>query len=298
MNSLVKNIESAVKNAFEEFSQLISSKYNIELSELIELWNESCNSLQLTTKKEEKPVSKLSSLLKKKEATPVPSASTSESGGCKHIMIRGERKGQNCGAKTSKDSSYCTKHKKSDEEEKSVTKPIAKPIDKSPTPLSEDSGLIIARKNKDIDAFWHQKTGFVFKSGSDQQVIGKCVDKKVIPLSDDDIELCKSMNLSFKVEEKKEETMTAAIKKITAVPADLVKGAKDIKKSIHKITTSEEDSEPETKKSITKTITQNKKTETPAVKKDIKSVEEIINEMQESGPEDIEEEELLEEEDD
>jgi hypothetical protein len=361
MNSLVKNIESAIKEAFEEFAGLIVTKYNLDMGELVELWNESCNSIELTVKKLE---NKTSSVISKKTITttpketksvitPIPSSNTSDCGGCKHIMIRGERKGENCGVKTSKNSSYCLRHKKSETDEKVTTKKVEK----------LPPGTIIARRNKDLDAFWHQETGFVFKSATDQQVIGKCIEGQMVPLSEDDIELCKSMNLTYSVEEvieekkvitppkttgkitstiekkvttpaktlskitsvksnvskltsiKKEDsddekTMTV-IKKITSVPTELVKGAKEIKKSINKITTSEDDSDVEEKKEKKTILQKNTNAKTSTAKKTTEKVtksfkegvEDFIKELQgeediESGPEDIEEEELLEEEDD
>lgn len=325
MNSLVKNIETAVQQAFEEFAGLVADKYNLDISELLELWNQTCNSIQLTTvKKSVIPSSKTI-------ITPIPSSNTSDSGGCKHIMIRGERKGQNCGVKTSKDNSYCARHKKP--EEKTPTKTVKESIVSKKVTKNVPTGTIIARRNKDLDAYWHQETGFVFKSATDQQVVGKCVDGNLISLSEEDKELCKTMNLTYaeteitpvksilskKTESKvtnaksvsskvvksasddEEEKSMSVIKKITAIPPELVKTAKDIKKSIHKITTSEEDEDKKKtvlqKNTNAKTSTV-KKTESKVTKNFEESVEDFIKELQESGPEDIEEEEELNEEDD
>jgi hypothetical protein len=331
MNSLVKNIETAVQQAFEEFAGLVADKYNLNISELLELWNQTCNSIQLTTTKKDNVVKKSVIPSSKTIITPIPSSNTSDSGGCKHIMIRGERKGQNCGVKTSKDNSYCARHKKPEEKTPTKSKKVTK--DDVPT------GTIIARRNKDLDAYWHQETGFVFKSATDQQVVGKCVDGNLISLTEEDKELCETMNLTYaetkitspvksilpkvttvakKTESKvtsaksisskvvksesddEEEKSMSAIKKITAIPPELVKTAKDIKKSIHKITTSEEDEDKKKtvlQKNTSAKASTAKKTEPKVTKNFEESVEDFINELQESGPDDIEEEEELLEED-
>jgi len=356
MNSLVKNIELAVKEAFEEFAELVSDKYNLDMNELVELWNQTCNSIQLTTTKKDSIVKKSTIPSSKTIITPIPSSNTSDSGGCKHIMIRGERKGQNCGVKTSKDNSYCARHKKP--EEKTPTKVVKESIiSKKVTKDDVPSGTIIARRNKDLDAYWHQETGFVFKSATDQQVVGKCVDGNLISLTEEDKELCETMNLTYteteikspvksnlskvtvakkteskvtsaknvsskvvkseiklehpecftpigweagREEDDEEEKSMSVIKKITSIPPELVKTAKDIKKSIHKITTSEEDEDKKKtvlqKNTNAKTST-SKKTEAKVTKNFEESVEDFINKLQESGPDDIEEEEELLEED-
>jgi hypothetical protein len=56
MNNLIKGIEGTIKKAFEEFSSLISDKYDIDPDELQELWNKACSNMPIkVSKKETKP---------------------------------------------------------------------------------------------------------------------------------------------------------------------------------------------------------------------------------------------------
>ena len=66
----------------------------------------------------------------------------------------------------------------------------------------------ILRKLKEYNTIWHPDSTLVFKSQKERLVIGRLVDKKLIPLDDEALELCEEWN--YKADEsllkKSEET--------------------------------------------------------------------------------------------
>lgn len=221
MNNLTIAINTAIKLAVEEYTGIISKNYEIDVNELSTIWNNSTDkSVNIFTvnkpktfdvktlldkkklvkenieeEKEEKVETKKLVLTTKK--APSISSLSSDNGGCQHVMLRGARSGETCGSKPVKDSNFCSKHKKADEPE---TKTISS---KSPGKKLENlpASAIVATKNIRINRFWHDKTGLVFKSASEQMIIGKCIDSKIYKLSKNDMELCEKMNLKYDLAE-------------------------------------------------------------------------------------------------
>lgn len=221
MNNLANNINNAIKTAFEEFCSTISEKYEIDKTELENIWNKTCSDMKITINKKEidsklesKPAPKtidikallakkttkneptldISSLENSKTVTPSISCNASDAGGCQHVMLRGARSGQTCGSKPMKNSLFCVKHKKSDEESK---KPEFKPKKSSTEELP--ACAIVARKNIKLNKFWHPDTGFVFKSANEPTVIGKNINDKIFRINEEDIDECKKLNLKYEI---------------------------------------------------------------------------------------------------
>ena len=186
MNTLGKNIESAIKNALEEFIKRISEKHDIESSDLESLWNDVCSDMKISV---------LTS--KTTSKTKTTSEDNSDINVCSYLFSKGVRKGETCGSKT-KNGTYCSRHKDhKDEPEKDEKqkKKISKPS-KKVSPVSTKS--IVLRRNKDIgNKLWHPETCLVFRSTKDKTVIGRADSTKIVALTDEDIENCKRMGFAF-----------------------------------------------------------------------------------------------------
>lgn len=201
MNSLTKVIESAIKNAIKEYVQRISSKYNeIDVDDLEELWNEVSKSMKIS----DKP----SNVITKSTNRKTSNGKSTDSSGCPYVFIKGTRQDQTCGAQAKEGDTYCSRHKKYEgtvqKERKSTpdtTRSTVKPK-KSKSRSPEKDVKRVLRKNKTIDRLWHPETGLVFRSFKERVVVGKCVDDKINPLTEDDIDECRKWGFSFEEDQE------------------------------------------------------------------------------------------------
>jgi hypothetical protein len=287
MNSLYQKIINVIEQSVQEYIQKISNKYDLNEKELVEMWNaidSEKDSKKDSKKDNEKDNEKNSKKDNEKdnEKTSKVLNNIEDDNVCPYVFTKGYSAGEKCGCKPKNDSLYCSKHKKyeGDENKEKIIKkvlPIPKksiipisPPKKSITQLKPNSVSIILRMNKNINKLWHSETGMVFKSKDERIVIGKNVNDKIQELSEDDLEICKSMNFRYEIKEKIPENIKNVSHKITSIE----KESTIMKKSIHK--------------AINDT---NSKAE---------DIEEILNKLQ-KGPDyssdiDSEEEELEEEE--
>ncbi len=174
-------------------------------------------------------------------STPTSSTPTSSSG-CTTLMKSGERKNQPCGATVVPGTNCCKRHTTKDA---STVAPIAKTPktvkdvkeSKEPKVVKKSSALddekkpifevIESRrtlfhimKNK-FNNYEHKETGFVFDSKTDEVIGKQHPDGTIIPLSVNDIELCKENNWSFKVSTKlTPSSNTVTVKKQTVIVED------------------------------------------------------------------------------
>jgi hypothetical protein len=173
---------------------------------------------------------------------------------CPYVFARGENKGEVCGCKPKNGNKYCSKHKKYEGEtpkekkvlpsgKKSIVSPSKKPSPKEKSPET------ILRKHKELDKYWHRETCMVFKSGTERIVIGKCVNEKLVSLTEEDIEVCKSRRWQYeaskdidhessdseKEEDVLEKEMTKAVRKVTAISKSTNDEAIKTKKSLKSV---------------------------------------------------------------
>lgn len=249
MSTLSQVIENIINAKIMQYIEELSEKYDLNKQELLDLWNVDGSAL----------------------ADPIPivlpKVVTTPALVCKYKFTKGASSGQICGCKLQNGNSFCSKHKKFEGVEpkekaclpkpkKSIVEPVVKTSPKK-QPIE-----VILRKNKAIDKLWHIETGMVFQSAIDRFVIGKCVDDTIHDLTEEDIDICKSMGFIPKVAKDEDENK--------------------IMKAVHKITSVDGHDATRIKKSIT-------------------DVEDILDELQnseedEDEDDDVEEEELLEEE--
>jgi predicted DNA-binding WGR domain protein len=195
MNSLTKGIESAIKNAIEEYVQCISQKYEeIDIDDLEELWNDVSKSMKISV------TMKSPGKATTTKTNPVASA---DPNGCPYKFIKGAKQDTTCGAKAKEGNVYCSRHKKYEgtepKERKSSPDPKRSTVKskKSKSRSPAKSTQRVLRKNKKLDKLWHPETGLVFKSAKERTVVGKCVDDKLIDLTEEDIEECRKWGFSF-----------------------------------------------------------------------------------------------------
>ena len=219
MNNLLNGIESSIKNAFEEFSKIISIKYDIDSEELENIWNSVSTDMKISIviKNENVNKAKISSPKKKVEIS---------SDECPYTFTRGDNKDTKCGSKTKSGCIYCSRHKKFEEigqpEKETKKMPQSKTISgkaapkkTSPPKKQIDKTL---RLNKEIDKFWHPESELIFKSKDERIVIGSYKDGKINKLTNDDIMMCEQYGFKYlmkdeEVEEVEEVVVDNKVKK-------------------------------------------------------------------------------------
>ena len=160
------------------------------------------------------------------------------SDGCPYIYTKGEKEGQSCGIKPKGSVVYCTRHKKYEGQEpkqKKIVPSAKKSIggstpSKVSAPVAKEVNTVL-RKNKAIDKLWHSATGMVFKSAKERVVIGKCVDDKLFPLTQEDIDVCMSHSFAYD-ESWKDDEIEETITHSPVVKKDTVVSKKSISDAI------------------------------------------------------------------
>ena len=207
MNTLFKNIEITIKNAFSEYIELISEKYNIDKKDLENILI--TNSINTeNSKKENPPKEKL-----KKEDNDLSDNDLSDNG-CPYIFTKGENKGDRCNSKPKSNCEYCSKHQKFEgvgqiekkklPKAKSISSASSVASKKGKTPEKKQIEKII-RLNSEIDRWWNVETELVFKSRDERYVIGSYRNDKINNLTSDDILLCEQYGFKYKIEDEKDE---------------------------------------------------------------------------------------------
>ena len=198
---------------------------------------------ELCSKFKIKSIEDVSSILSKHflnvQSTSVSNTTNSSTSGCTTLMKSGERKNQPCGATVVPGTNSCKRHTTKDA---STVAPIAKTpktvkdvkepkVAKKSPALDNDKKPIFdviesrrtlfhIMKNK-FENFEHKETGFIFDSKTDEVIGKQHPDGTIIPLSVNDIELCKENNWSFKVSTKLTPSSTpSTVKKQTVIVED------------------------------------------------------------------------------
>ena len=289
MNSLIALIEENINNSIEQYISLVSEKFNIDKSELKNIWEtQICDdkekprgeNLEVNTKKvSSKATSKASSKVSSRASTP-KSTTSGYTNKCIYKFIKGKQQGEICNKSTK--NSYCAKHAKFEESGQVEKKNSLPKIEKKSTDR-------IIRLNKEINKWWHMESKLVFKSSKEKVVIGKYDNDIFRDICKDDIKDCEKYGFKYEIkdeEEDKEEEKEEEKKKET----------KRIEIPIKKI---------ENKKiELPIASVQKKKNIIEEINLKAQNVEDVIKDMLEenndsdndSSGEEEEEEELLEEE--
>lgn len=224
---LFSNIEKAITDTISMFILEINEQYpEIHVDHLEEIWNKVKGNEQKpkkTIKKSKKVNIKVKEETEQQEEEEqIKPTDTTEQNNeedetlketvcttCIYVFSKGDKKSEVCGVKT-KDSSYCTKHKK--HQDKEPVEKVAKPIKKTAVTTGEKpcekSVKIVLVKHKTLEKLYHPESNLVFKSNKERVVIGKCVDNIIVKLTEEDIEKCKRWRFNYEELNEEDENET------------------------------------------------------------------------------------------
>jgi hypothetical protein len=144
---------------------------------------------------------------------------------CPFVYSRGDKKGQTCGCSIrNPENALCAKHILAADVKPKKPK---EPLEGGGAATEKPAGSTLLRKNKAINKLWHEDTAMVFESIFNRVVIGKCVNDQIVPLTEEDIEVCKQNGFKFKIGEPKTEKKSE--KKTDEKPVKAAK--KEVKKT-------------------------------------------------------------------
>jgi hypothetical protein len=196
--NLIQQIQTIIDNSISNFINNVSEKYEIDKEELEKIW--ACGNLTMCDIKP--PPQK--KIITKPSPSKTDSSSTGGSEGCPYVYTKGEKEGQVCNIKPKGGVTFCTRHKKyegMEPKQKKILPSTKKSIGANTSvakkePVKKEVNTVL-RKNKAIDMLWHSATGMVFKSAKERIVIGKCENDKVLPLTQNDIEICMAHSFAY-----------------------------------------------------------------------------------------------------
>jgi hypothetical protein len=204
-----ENISTFIDGQVAIFISQVADRFHIVPEDLTDMWEGRWKkqSTQTTT-----PLDKDTYKKTPKETTQPPAINkekvdTSSTPGniCQHVWTKGDRKGTICGCIVKNPTKkYCTKHIKQNSEGNATKVKTIKDARSTKTK--------VLRRNKTIDRLWHEDSGMVFESIDDRRIIGKYHDGAIVPLSIQDIDICKELGFIIKpgdaIEEDKKEEET------------------------------------------------------------------------------------------
>ena len=194
--NLIQQIQTIIDNSISNFINNVSEKYEIDKEELEKIW--ACGNLTTCDIKPQKKI------ITKPSPSKTDASSTSGSEGCPYVYTKGEKEGQVCNIKPKGGVTFCTRHKKyegMEPKQKKILPSTKKSIGANTSiakkePVKKEVNTVL-RKNKAIYMLWHSATGMVFKSAKERIVIGKCENDKVLPLTQNDIEICMAHSFAY-----------------------------------------------------------------------------------------------------
>lgn len=222
MESFESNCEKAFKSVVTEcfktgmlnFAKAVAEKHELELDELLEIWNDSNEDTFKLSSTTSKPKAKSKSKAKSKD----------KSDDDKKCEATVKKTGEQCVFKVSDKSTtgkYCGRHLK--EEEKNGDEPKAKPKSKAKAKTKKQKSddednengddeneeqdevkekTVISLKRDSYGRLTDAKSGLVFNTN--KEVIGKALDDgKIGKLSDEDLKVCKKYKVVVKQQEDK-----------------------------------------------------------------------------------------------
>ncbi len=208
METVAKNVYSAITNAIDDFASLIAQQHNLDKQLLINEWNKRAESDVGLSSKSKPKLRKTSKPIEQDTEESLVSLPN-----CNYICVRGKEKGQQCTIHVvSADAEFCKKHVESGAKAKTKalnpTKITKKEIkakvaveERSSAPpviktLASKAEVHSIRRNQ-YDNYEDTVTNFVFNTN--KHVVGKQVGDKVIQLTDNDLELCKQKKFLYEL---------------------------------------------------------------------------------------------------
>ena len=197
---LIKTITDIIEKNIREYNIKLAEKYNMDISELDQLWEEVSGDSKPKKTRAKKEDKKEEKGAKKEKKDDSKEKKKTVEGGCPYTFTKGKNEGTTCGSKPKDGGDYCSKHQKFEGVGQTEKKKIPTP-EKSSTETPEKKRIVI-RLNKDIDKYWNPETKMVFKSKEEKVVVGKYDDDEIQKLTDGDIETCKKYCFKYEIMEE------------------------------------------------------------------------------------------------
>lgn len=116
---------------------------------------------------------------------------------CTFIIVKGESKGQPCGA-VAKEGEFCARHSKiSNKEPKVRTEPVV-PV------VAKKQDVIIVSFRKPNGPWYHKESGFVFESEERKVVVSRMRGDKIEPITQDDVDEIMRYGFKFELPKKQD----------------------------------------------------------------------------------------------
>ena len=116
---------------------------------------------------------------------------------CTFIILKGESKGQLCGA-VAKEGEFCARHSKiSNKEPKVRTDPVV-PV------VAKKQDVIIVSFRKPNGPWYHKDSGFVFESDERKVVVSRMRGDKIEPITEDDVDEIMRYGFKFELPKKQD----------------------------------------------------------------------------------------------
>lgn len=175
----------------------------------------------------------------------------SKKSGCPYKFTKGVREGQVCGSNSSS-GTYCSKHKKYENEEpkkKNVAPKVGVKSKKESETKEPSPKTLEFSKHKTLPYIWNELTGLILKSKTEKVIIGKIIDNIPLPMEDIDIDLCKSRKFNFDEEYYFDiiynEEISDSVLSSKNMPISITNLFKQIKKDLEESLHQEEEEEEE-----------------------------------------------------
>ena len=239
-------IMNTINTDIGTFVNLVAQKYDLDSDELLLMWTNRQDPLQCQPALPKTLPKTLPKAPPKAPPKTLPvvdddsiSVDSTREGCCPYTFTKGANSGQECGSKPQGGNTYCSKHKKYEGQEPVKQKVLPKskksivPAVK-PTQPTKQNTVLVLKINRNIDRLWHVETAMVFESATKRTVIGKCVGDKIIPLTPEDIDICKAHGFQFEAPKVKEldGTVATTVKKTVNNLLTQTKGVEDILRTI------------------------------------------------------------------
>jgi hypothetical protein len=75
--------------------------------------------------------------------------------------------------------------------------------------MTSKTNKILIKKLPGFSTVWHEESQLVFKSAKELVVIGKLVEKEIVGLTEDDIQVCDKYKFKYEIEEEEEEEVVS-----------------------------------------------------------------------------------------
>jgi len=124
--------------------------------------------------------------------------------------------------------------------------------------MSSTVKKVSLKKLSEFNTVWHEETGMVFKSQKEIIVIGKLVNKQIIPLTDVDVTICDKFKFKYEI--------TAPVEEEEEEAEEVEEGSEEVEEGAEEVEEDEEVSEEvveETPVEVAKEMPQEVAKETP-----------------------------------